>query len=158
METKQMAMRARQAAYEMANLNAGIRNAALMGIADALDRNSQALFEANRTDLVRSQADGLATSLLKRLKFDQEKLSEVVSGLHSLVGLPDPIGRTQLATRLDAGLELYRVSCPIGVIVVIFESRPDALVQISGLAVKAVMRFCSRADPKRWKPIDCSQR
>ena len=74
METKQMAMRARQAAYEMANLNAGIRNAALMGIADALDRNSQALFEANRTDLVRSQADGLATSLLKRLKFDQEKI------------------------------------------------------------------------------------
>jgi glutamate-5-semialdehyde dehydrogenase len=136
-ETKQMAMRARQAAYEMANLNAGIRNAALMGIADALDRNSQALFEANRTDLVRSQADGLATSLLKRLKFDQEKLSEVVSGLHSLVGLPDPIGRTQLATRLDAGLELYRVSCPIGVIGVIFESRPDALVQISGLAVKS---------------------
>ena len=54
-----MAMRARQAAYEIANLNAGIRNAALMGIAD-MDRNSQALFEANRTDLVRSQADGLS--------------------------------------------------------------------------------------------------
>jgi glutamate-5-semialdehyde dehydrogenase len=136
-ETKQMAMHARQAAYEMANLDVGIRNAALMGIADALNQNAQALFEANQADLVRSQAEGLATSLLKRLKFDQGKLSEVTGGLHSLVGLPDPIGRTQLATRLDDGLELYRVSCPIGVIGVIFESRPDALVQISGLAVKS---------------------
>ena len=65
------------------------------------------------------------------------KLEDVVCGLESLTGLPDPVGHTQLSTRLDDGLDLYRVSCPIGVIGVIFESRPDALVQISGLCLKS---------------------
>ena len=137
MEINQMARLARQAAHQTAVLETKIRDEALLGIADALNHNSEAIFTANRSDMARSTAEGLAAPLLKRLKFDQSKLSDVVSGLRSLVNLPDPVGRTQLATRLDDGLELYRVSCPIGVIGVIFESRPDALVQISGLAVKS---------------------
>ena len=106
-------------------------------IAEALQLKADQIMTANAADLARSTADGLAAPLLKRLKFDQAKLADVVDGLQSLTRLADPVGITQMATRLDNGLDLYRVSCPIGVIGVIFESRPDALVQISGLALKS---------------------
>jgi glutamate-5-semialdehyde dehydrogenase len=74
---------------------------------------------------------------MKRLRFDEKKLEEAIEGIHSLMALPDPVGKTLQATRLDANLDLYRVTCPIGVIGVIFESRPDALVQISSLCLKS---------------------
>ena len=88
-------------------------------------------------DLARSRSENLAAPLMKRLKFDQGKLNEVLTGLESLSVMPDPVGRTLLANHLDDNLDLYRVSCPIGVIGVIFESRPDALVQIAGLCLKS---------------------
>ena len=75
--------------------------------------------------------------MLKRLKFDYTKINEAISGLKSIIALPDPVGVTQTATELDAGLELYKVTCPIGVIGIVFESRPDALVQISCLCLKS---------------------
>ncbi|MCK5173613.1 MAG: glutamate-5-semialdehyde dehydrogenase, partial [Planctomycetes bacterium] len=74
---------------------------------------------------------------LKRLKFDTAKIEDVCAGLESLIKLDDPVGQTLSATELDKHLELYKVSCPIGVIGVIFESRPDALVQISALCLKS---------------------
>ncbi|MGE5607110.1 MAG: glutamate-5-semialdehyde dehydrogenase, partial [Bacteroidota bacterium] len=92
---------------------------------------------ANQEDLNRSEQEHLAAPLLKRLKFDEVKLAEVVAGIRSLIQLEDPVGKTLLATELDQGLELYRVTCPIGVIGIIFESRPDALVQISTLCLKS---------------------
>lgn len=79
--------------------------------------------------------------LLKRLKFDEGKIEDVIQGIKSLIALDDPVNVTQAITELDDGLELYRVSCPIGVIGIIFESRPDALVQISTLCLKAEMQF-----------------
>ena len=75
--------------------------------------------------------------LIKRLRFDDEKLNGVIDGIKSLIDLEDPIGKTLFATELDEGLELFRVSCPIGLIGIIFESRPDALVQISTLCLKS---------------------
>jgi glutamate-5-semialdehyde dehydrogenase len=75
--------------------------------------------------------------LLKRLRFDDHKLNDVVDGIKSLMTLEDPVGKIKLHTTLDDGLELYRVTCPIGVIGVIFESRPDALVQIATLCLKS---------------------
>jgi glutamate-5-semialdehyde dehydrogenase len=75
--------------------------------------------------------------LLKRLKFDENKIADVCAGIESLIKLEDPVGKTISGTELDKGLELYKVSCPIGVIGVVFESRPDALVQISTLCLKS---------------------
>ena len=75
--------------------------------------------------------------LLHRLKFGEEKLAQVKEGLRSLAGLEDPVGNTVFCHEITEGLKLYRVTCPIGVIGVIFESRPDALVQIASLAVKS---------------------
>jgi glutamate-5-semialdehyde dehydrogenase len=137
MDIQQMTQAARQAAGSMATLSSEIKNRALQAVGAALVVHADRIVAANAADLRRSQEEGLAQPLLKRLKFDRHKLDDVVSGIDSLAGLPDPVGRTLLTTRLDDGLDLYRVSCPIGVIGVIFESRPDALVQISTLCLKS---------------------
>jgi glutamate-5-semialdehyde dehydrogenase len=87
--------------------------------------------------LTESEKNKLAAPLLKRLKFDEGKLDETCAGIESLIKLDDPVGKILRATELDKGLDLYQVTCPIGVIGVIFESRPDALVQISTLCLKS---------------------
>ncbi len=111
------------------------RNEALAAIRRALLRRKEEIFAANQADLDAGQ--DLEPPIRKRLTFGQAKLSEVIAGIDSLMELPDPLGHTQLSTELAPGLELYRVSCPIGVIGVIFESRPDALVQIATLCLKS---------------------
>ncbi len=114
-----------------------VRNAALAAVKEALLANSEAIFAANAADLAAAEADGVAPAVVKRLRFDEHKLADVCAGIDDTIALPDPVGRTLLARELDEGLTLYRVSCPIGVIGVIFEARPDALVQISTLCLKS---------------------
>lgn len=137
MDIRQMAMAAKGAAVKLAAVKTAVKNNALQAVADALRAHTAAIVAANREDVAAAEASGLSTPLLKRLKFDEKKLSEVIAGVESLLGLPDPVGATLRATELDEGLELYQVTCPIGVIGVIFESRPDALVQISSLCLKS---------------------
>jgi glutamate-5-semialdehyde dehydrogenase len=137
MDIRSAARHAGAAALRLAAVPARVKNRALTAIAEELLAGASRIRDANREDLERSAREGLAPPLLKRLRFDDAKLDEAVTGIRSLVGLPDPVGRTLSATELDAGLELYRVTCPIGVIGVIFESRPDALVQISCLCLKS---------------------
>jgi glutamate-5-semialdehyde dehydrogenase len=137
MNTQEMAVGARRAAHQMMALDTATKDLALTNIAAALLENESAIVAANQVDLERSSHEGLAAPLLKRLKFDIAKIKDVVAGIHSLIELPEPVGQTLMMTELDDGLELYRVSCPIGVIGVIFESRPDALVQISALCLKS---------------------
>lgn len=132
-----LAREARAASIPLAALDAKTRDGALLAMAEALTCQCEEIFEANREDVARAKEEGLAAPLLARLRFDEKKLSGVVEGLRSLASLPDPLGATQMATELSPGLELYRVACPIGVIGVIFESRPDALVQISALCLKS---------------------
>ena len=114
-----------------------VRNAALAGIRDALRAHADEIFAANAEDLAAAEEAGVAMAIAKRLRFDEHKLSDVCAGIDDLIGLPDPVGKTLLARELDEGLTLYRESCPIGVIGVIFEARPDALVQISTLCLKS---------------------
>jgi glutamate-5-semialdehyde dehydrogenase len=109
----------------------------LAEIGKNLKLRSEAIIAANEEDLAKAASDNLAAPLLKRLKFDESKINEVCSGIDALIGLDEPVGQTLSATELDKGLELYKVTCPIGVIGVIFESRPDALVQISTLCLKS---------------------
>ncbi len=111
------------------------RRTALLDAARLLRESAVAIFAENGKDL--ALADGLAVPLKKRLVFDRAKLETVCKGLEELAGLPDPVGRVTLRRELDRGLVLSRVSVPIGVIGVIFESRPDALVQISGLCIRS---------------------
>jgi glutamate-5-semialdehyde dehydrogenase len=127
----------KDASIELAAMGADQKNRALDEIAKALIKHREEIIRANREDLARSEGEKLAAPLLKRLRFDEDKIAETVEGIQSLIGLADPVGRTLLATELDDSLELFRVTCPIGVIGVIFESRPDALVQISTLCLKS---------------------
>ena len=129
--------RVKSASLKLAAVHSGEKNKALMNIAEALLSNKEKIFEANRNDILRSEAENIPGPLLKRLKFDEGKLADVIDGIRSLAKFEDPVGKTLLSTELDEGLELYKVTCPIGVIGIIFESRPDALVQISTLCLKS---------------------
>ena len=124
---------AKLASHVLATLDEEAKNKALLEICDALKKNKKKIFEANDEDL----KNDCAETLKKRLKFKEEKLEDSINGIKALAELEDPVGKTTLHTTLDDGLELYRITCPIGVIGVIFESRPDALVQIATLCLKS---------------------
>lgn len=137
MDIQILAQAARRASIGLAALDSETKNRALEAIRLALLNQSKQIIEANKKDIAEAKENVLARPLLKRLKFDDGKIGEVCKGLESLITLDDPVGKTLRATELDKGLELYQVSCPIGVIGVVFESRPDALVQISSLCLKS---------------------
>ena len=133
----EMSARAREAFYDLSTASVEKRNSVLTQMSEGLKKNRDKIFSENRKDLEQAEAEGLSLPLLHRLKFQEEKLNQVCNGLFSLAALPDPIGRTTVATEITEGLNMYRVICPIGVIGVIFESRPDALIQIASLCIKS---------------------
>jgi len=113
------------------------KNAALKRIIESLEKNSTLIIDANKKDMEAADASQLAMALRKRLSFDEQKLSDVITGIRMLIQLDDPSGKILSATSLDTDLVLRKVSCPFGLIGVIFESRPDALVQIACLCLKS---------------------
>jgi glutamate-5-semialdehyde dehydrogenase len=137
MDIKQTAIQAKEASIRLAAVRSEVKDQALAAIARALEGNKNEIISANRADMERSERENLAAPLMKRLRFDEDKIKEACEGLESLIGLADPVGITLSALEMDENLELYKVSCPIGVIGVVFESRPDALVQISSLCLKS---------------------
>jgi len=126
---------ASRAAVQLLSIGTEVKNSSLMRIAQKLQESREEIARANKRDL--AQANGLPAPLLKRLVFDDKKLADVLAGIQDLLAMPDPVGRVLEARLLDDGLVLRRVSCPIGLIAMIFESRPDALVQMASLAVKS---------------------
>lgn len=137
MKIQEFAQSAKAASISLSAAGTELKNNALLAVADALKKRMSEIIEANTIDMERSMQESLDAPMLKRLKFDEEKINGTIEGILSLIKLPEPVGETLTATELDKGLELYKVSCPIGVIGVIFESRPDALVQISSLCLKS---------------------
>lgn len=136
MNFEDIARQAKNASLEMAELTTEVKNKALLKIADALEENKSQIFEANKTDLEQAK-DSVSPSVFNRLKLDENKMRDMIQGIRDVVKLEDPIGKTLLARQLDEGLNLYKVSCPIGVIGIIFEARPDVIAQISSLAIKS---------------------
>ena len=137
MTMKEVASRMKMASPKLAITSCEQRNNALLRVKEALLANKEVIFEANHKDMEAAAANNIASAVMKRLKFDEGKLQDVCNGIDQLVSLDDPLGRQSLSRELDEGLTLYRVSCPIGVIGIIFEARPDALVQISSLCIKS---------------------
>ncbi|MEM5947450.1 glutamate-5-semialdehyde dehydrogenase [Spirochaetia bacterium 38H-sp] len=137
MKVKAQAVSARNASRFLSALSTDKKNSALKAIRDALMARSDEIVRANEMDLQIAEETNLAAPLKKRLSFPFSKIEDVCKGIDSLISLDDPVGKTLSATELDKNLELFKVSCPIGVIGVIFESRPDALVQISTLCLKS---------------------
>ncbi len=132
-----LAQSAKKASIQLSAVSTEKKNSALKSIAGALQENTAKIVEANKQDMDKAANENISAALLKRLKFDENKIKDVISGIENLIKLDDPAGKTLYAMQLDKGLDLYKVSCPIGVIGVIFESRPDALVQISTLCLKS---------------------
>ena len=136
-ELLQRAGAVRLAAVDLGQTDDAQRAQALEAMADALEARSDLIVAANRDDLERSAAEGLAPALMARLKLDERKLAAAIDGVRKVGSLRDPLGQRQLHRELDAGLVLERVSVPLGVVGVIFEARPDAVMQIASLAIRS---------------------
>jgi len=132
---------ARDAFLVLANLENLHKNNVLHELAQALRENSAEILAENARDMAEAQkmleCGELSASACNRVLLNEEKIEQMAQNCESVAALPDPAGKIIQATRLDKGLDLYRVSCPIGVILVIFESRPDVVIQISALALKS---------------------
>lgn len=133
----EIAARTRQAAQQLAVMPTAAKNRAIEAIAQALTDQAESIQAANQADREAALADNLAKPLYERLKLDGVKLKGAIAGVRNVAQLPDPVGTVQIHRELDTGLELQRVTSPLGVLGVIFESRPDAVMQISTLAVKS---------------------
>lgn len=137
----EIAKSAKNAALEVAGLSSSIKDNALLSIADALESSKEEIFQANRLDLEAAEvavAQGkLSRATFNRLKLDENKMRDMISGIREISKLPDPVNKTLLVRELDEGLTLNKVSCPIGVLGIIFEARPDVIAQIASLAVKS---------------------
>lgn len=136
MNFNEIAKNSKDASLKMADLTTEIKNNALLKIADELEKNSKEIFLANEKDLKEAK-DKISQSVFNRLKLDENKLRDMIQGIRDVVNLPEPIGKTLLKRQLDENLILQKISCPIGVIGIIFEARPDVIAQISSLAIKS---------------------
>ena len=133
----EIARQTRIAAGQLAVLSTEDRNQALIAIADALTTAAPQILEANQKDLEQAQQEGLAAALVARLKLGDSKLRSAIAGVRDVANLVDPIGAVQINRELDTDLILQRVTCPLGVLGIIFEARPEALIQITSLAIKS---------------------
>ena len=132
----EIAQKTRLAAQHLASLSSGVKNDAIKSIATSLEHHTDEIVAANLTDC--QAADGkIGSALYSRLKLDATKLKGAIVGVRDVGKLADPVGQIQIHRELDAGLIMHRVSCPVGVLGVIFEARPDAVIQIASLAIKS---------------------
>lgn len=133
----ELAQNARQAALHLGTLSTAERNRAIAAMADGLTKAMPEILAANEADCAEAEALGIAKPLYNRLKLGESKLQGTIAGVRDVEHLPDPLGEVTLHRELDEGLILKRVGCPLGVLGVIFEARPEALIQISSLAIKS---------------------
>ncbi len=133
----QRAAAVRRSAMALGQQSDADRRSAVLAMADALEAAQESIVTANQTDLQAAASEGLAEALVARLKLDAPKLTAAIDGVRQVAQLADPIGVRQLHTELDTGLVLERVSVPLGVLGVIFEARPDAVMQIAALAIRS---------------------
>ncbi|NMG09035.1 glutamate-5-semialdehyde dehydrogenase [Brasilonema sp. UFV-L1] len=132
-----VAQKTRQAALKLAVLSTEAKNQAIEAIAQALESAKDEILQANVADCERAITDGIAKPLYKRLQLDEHKLRDAIVGVRDVGKLSDPVGEVQIHRELDTGLILKRVTCPLGVLGIIFEARPEAAIQIVTLAIKS---------------------
>ena len=141
MDFIQIAKNAKEASLKIADLSTEIKNKALIQIANEIEAHKNEIFEANKTDLTDAeklvQNGKLSKSTFNRLKLDDNKMRDMIQGIRDVAKLEDPVNKKLLVRELDSDLTLYKVSCPIGVLGIIFEARPDVIAQISSLAIKS---------------------
>jgi len=133
----QLAKQAKAASRELAKLTTGEKNGCLLGMAKALEKSADAIKKANALDLDAGAKSGLSSAMLDRLKLDDKRMAEMANGLRDVAALPDPVGRVLDERVRPNGLKLQKVSTPIGVIVIIYESRPNVTADAASLCFKS---------------------
>ena len=128
---------ARGAARELVRLDTETKNAALLAMADALERRTEEILEANRRDMEAGAEAGLHAGLLDRLELSEKRLAAIAADVRAIAGLPDPVGETIEGWRLPNGLDIRRVRVPIGVVAVVYEARPNVTIDCSALCLKS---------------------
>ena len=141
MDFVEIAKQAKAASLEIADLSEDVKNSALLKIAEFIEAEKEEIYKANKEDLLAAESlvnsGEITQSTFNRLKLDENKLRDMVKGIRDIANLPDPINKKLLVRELDENLTLYKISCPIGVLGIIFEARPDVIAQISALAIKS---------------------
>ncbi len=154
-----LAQKAKLASNKLASFKDDLKSKALTEYAREIERNKEKILVANQKDIENVKAQSISKALLDRLKLDESKLNSVMTGIVQIAKMPDPIGKIELARELDHGLELFRITCPIGLIGVVFESRPDALPQIASLCLKSgngiILKGGSEAEHSNKILFDC---
>lgn len=141
MDFIQIAKDAKEASLKITDISTELKNKALNKIANEIELHKEEIFEANKIDLEAAESlvesGELTKSTFNRLKLDENKMRDMVQGIRDIANLEDPVNKKLLVRELDSDLTLYKVSCPIGVLGIIFEARPDVIAQISSLAIKS---------------------
>ncbi|MEA5598608.1 glutamate-5-semialdehyde dehydrogenase [Rivularia sp. UHCC 0363] len=132
-----IAKQTRLAAMKLAVLSSAAKNEAIEAIASTLESAQNEIIQANIADCEAATTEGIAKPLYKRLQLNEHKLRDNIAGVRDIGKLSDPVGSVQIHRKLDTGLILKRVTCPLGVLGVIFEARPEAAIQIASLAIKS---------------------
>lgn len=131
------AKKTRLAALKLAVLSTEVKNQAIEALAQALESAKYEILQANIADCQAAAAEGIAKPLYKRLQLDEHKLRDAIAGVQDVGKLSDPVGNVQIHREIDTGLILKRITCPLGVVGVIFEARPEVAIQIVSLAIKS---------------------
>lgn len=141
MDFVDIAKNAKDASLKIADLPENLKNEALLKIAESIEAGKDEIFRANSKDLAEAEklvdAGEITKSTFNRLKLDENKMRDMIKGIRDIAALPDPVNKKLFVRELDEGLTLYKVSCPIGVLGIIFEARPDVIAQIASLAIKS---------------------
>ncbi len=133
----QLAKQAKAASRELSRVTTGDKNACLLAMADALEQNAAAIKEANALDMEVGASMGLSSAMLDRLRLDDKRIAGMAKGLREVAALPDPVGRVLDERVRPNGLKLQKVSTPIGVVVIIYESRPNVTADAASLCFKS---------------------
>ncbi len=131
------ARRARAAAAELAPQPSGVRDAALLAVADALETHTGRILEANAADVRRARDNGTGEAMIDRLTLTAERIAAVAADVRHVVGLPDPVGEVVRGSTLPNGLETRQIRVPIGVVGIIYEARPNVTVDAAALCLKS---------------------
>ena len=133
----QLAKQAKAASRELAKLTTAEKNACLLAMATALEQNAEAIKTANALDMEFGASHGLSSAMLDRLKLDDKRIAGMAKGLREVAVLPDPVGKILDERTRPNGLKLQKISTPIGVVVIIYESRPNVTADAASLCFKS---------------------
>lgn len=136
-EIKEIAIRARKASLNLSSATTAEKNDALQAIARGIESNRKLLKEENEKDLAMAEENGLSEAMIDRLRLTHERIDSMVKGLRQLIELPDPVGAVLETKERPNGLEINKVRVPIGVIGIIYESRPNVTIDCAGLCLKS---------------------